>query len=78
MCEKCQKVVDELLGDKTPKERSDILWGYTSWPFGSPEYLEKQIREYVNNPEKVIQEVNETYGYLTGDENVCSSSSGIC
>ncbi len=50
MCQQCvNNLIDLLPDDMSWSERMDVLWNYTAFPAGSPETVERQLREYADN-----------------------------
>ena len=43
MCQKCLDLVIRFFPDATDRERLDLLWEFTSYPFGDPEKIEEQL-----------------------------------
>jgi hypothetical protein len=68
MCQKCADLMKKyypLLDDYT-----DILMNYTSFPFGSPEQIEKEIIHLQEvGPEVVSREIDERMGFAVAAAN---------
>lgn len=43
MCRECSLAARELFPELTDNERKDLLWEHTSFPFGSPQEVRKQL-----------------------------------
>lgn len=61
MCQKCQDAIDEYFPDASKQDVHDILWNKTSFPFGKPDQIRRQLKEYKDDPEKVDREINEMF-----------------
>lgn len=46
MCECCVDLLNKYFPDVPEKDAVNILWSATSFPFGSPERVEDQLKEF--------------------------------
>lgn len=45
MCEKCLAAVQKYYPNLSEADQGSVLWGATCFPLGSPEMVEKQLKE---------------------------------
>jgi hypothetical protein len=60
MCQKCVDALRDIFPDETDKARVEILVNYTSFPFGTPEMIRKQLEHLKEvGVEQVDREIDE-------------------
>lgn len=48
MCQRCVNNLIDLLPNDWPwDKRMDVLWGFTAFPAGDADTVERQLKEYV-------------------------------
>ncbi len=55
MCEKCVAAVQKYYPDLPEEDWSDLLWGATAFPMGSPEQIEEQLAEAKDNTDGTLE-----------------------
>ena len=49
MCDKCYQLVCKYYPNLSDADRGEVLMGATAFPHCSPKYLEKQLKELIDN-----------------------------
>ena len=49
MCEKCLEAAKKYFPDLADKDIGDLLMEHTSFPFGTPERIEQELKELLAN-----------------------------
>jgi hypothetical protein len=55
MCQECVDIVKKYYPNLSENDQGELLLSATAFPFASPDYIEKQLKELVENTDGTLE-----------------------